>query len=469
MIVLLAFIFLVASVFVFNKVLPGLVLSITMVIVHTLFSGEEAFQLSSHAANAILITFELALLIIGSISFYRLLEHTGHFKEFSSRLQSRYDQVDILLLMAWFLCTFFEGVAGFGVPALLIAPIMISLGYKPLSTVVLLLSANTLSVCYGALGTPIKIGLDIVSTSHPFSTAMSVKLFPLMLIMPLWLIGLASILEPEKVKLRWQLIPFGLLAGLIPASMLFLLSHYSLEFPSVIAGLSGFIIYLLFRTRWTDLKPELVFWLQFFKPYLMLVIVLFIARHAIGYANVELISGIRKVATYQPGLLILLFSFAWFSLKMSQKKSMLTFGQIFTKSVMKSGITLVTILLLVFLSGMMRKPVSELILNSGLSESFIIWISPFVGILGSFTTGSLTMSNLLLHQTFETVLGYTDNLLQVMVLLHIGGALGNAISLQNIVIVNAVFPQSAPLKKVIGWNVISVGFFAVLLLLTYLF
>lgn len=468
MIVLLTIILLVASVITFNRVLPGLLTALFLLIALEVYAGVNATSLFIYGGNAMLITIELTLLILGSISFYRLLEQAGHFKDFSSRLQSRYDQVDILLLMTWFLCTFFEGVAGFGVPALLIAPLMISLGYKPLSTVVLLLSANTLSVCYGALGTPVKIGLAISSPTHPFNLALSAELFPLMLIMPFWLIVLASILEPQKVKLKWHIVPFALLAGLIPASVLFLFSHFSIEFPSVIAGLSGFIIYLLIRTRWSDLKTESIFWFNFFKPYLLLVIVLFIARHAIGYANVELIYGLRQVAIYQPGALIVLFSLVWIFFQRKQNLDVSVFTQILSSSFQKSRWTLFTILLLVFLSGMLRKPVSELILSLGLSESLIILVSPFAGVLGSFTTGSLTMSNLLLHQAFESVLSQPDNLLQVIVLLHIGGALGNAISLQNIVMVNAVLPKRAPLKKVIGWNVMSVSVFVVLLLLTYL-
>jgi L-lactate permease len=216
------------------------------------------------------------------------------------------------------------------------------------------------------------------------------------------------------------------------------------------------------------LKAECIFWFNFFKPYLLLVIVLFIARHAIGYANVELIYGLRQVAIYQPGALIVLFSLVWIFFQRKQNLDVSVFTQILSSSFQKSRWTLFTILLLVFLSGMLRKPVSELILSLGLSESLIFLVSPFAGVLGSFTTGSLTMSNLLLHQAFESVLSQPDNLLQVIVLLHIGGALGNAISLQNIVMVNAVLPERAPLKKVIGWNVMSVSVFVVLLLFTYL-
>lgn len=464
MIILIIIFLFVSSVALFNKVLPGLLSSLTLLIVYLLYKGTEIQLIIIHLGNAGLITLELGLLIIGSISFYRLLEHLGHFKDFSQRLQKQYRQVDLLLLMAWFLCTFFEGIAGFGVPALLIAPLMITLGYKPLSAVVLILSANTLSVCYGALGTPIKIGMNITSPDNPFAQELSKQLFPLMLIMPLFLLLIASFLEPQRIKRSWSMVPSALVAGLIPATVLYLFSSFSLEFPSVIAGLIGFIVYLIYRGGFSNLKSEMSYWFLFFKPYLMLVFVLFIARYAIGYANMEWISGLRKIAFYQPGLFILAFSFVWFLSQKTQQQAFNTYLSVLTASLRKSGLTLLTIFLLAILAGLMRAPVASLILNSGLNLDEITWLALLAGVLGSFTTGSLTMSNLLLHEAFETVLGHSGNLLQALVLLHIGGALGNAISLQNIIMADAVMPERAPLRKVMGYNLITVLFFLLLLL-----
>ena len=54
-----------------------------------------------------------------------------------------------------------EGIAGFGIPAMLIAPLLITLDFKPITSIVLPLAANTTAVTFGALGTPFKVGLGI--------------------------------------------------------------------------------------------------------------------------------------------------------------------------------------------------------------------------------------------------------------------------------------------------------------------
>ena len=49
---------------------------------------------------------------------------------------------------------FIEGAAGFGTPAALAAPLLISVGFPPLAAAVVALIYNSVPVCYGAVGTP---------------------------------------------------------------------------------------------------------------------------------------------------------------------------------------------------------------------------------------------------------------------------------------------------------------------------
>lgn len=465
MVVLAAIALLVLSVIAFNKVLPGLLCVIALLVINYFTYTHSLVDLTVNLGNAVLITFELGLLILGSISFYRILENQGHFKDFATRLKSKYDQVDLLLFVTWFLCIFFEGIAGFGVPALLIVPLMLSLGYKPLSSIALVLSANTLSVCFGALGTPVKIGLSVATPHEPVIASLSSFLFFPFILMPLWLVTLASLLEPEKIKFKLKSVYKALFAGLIPALAIYFLAPYTLEFPSVLAGILGFVIYLVFRTGFRGFTSEFLYWYSFFKPYLFLVVVLFVARILIGYESVELKAGLRNVALYQPGMLLLIFCFLWIVFQQGQKKSTNTFIHTLKNSFQKSRITLVTIFLLVIMAGLLKSPVKEILLGSGLSLEQLEYVAPLAGVLGSFTTGSLTMSNLMLYEVFKTIFASSESLIVVSVLLHIGGALGNAISLQNIIMVDAVVSERTPLKKVIGYNFITVSIFIVFLLL----
>jgi len=64
------------------------------------------------------------------------------------------------ILIAWCFGAFIEGAAGFGTPAALGAPLLVALRFPPLAAVVLALVADSAPVSFGAVGTPVVIGMD---------------------------------------------------------------------------------------------------------------------------------------------------------------------------------------------------------------------------------------------------------------------------------------------------------------------
>jgi lactate permease len=64
-----------------------------------------------------------------------------------------------LIIIAWLFGAFLEGVAGFGTPAAITAPLLVALRFTPMSAVVLALVADSSPVSFGAVGTPVVIGL----------------------------------------------------------------------------------------------------------------------------------------------------------------------------------------------------------------------------------------------------------------------------------------------------------------------
>ena len=64
-----------------------------------------------------------------------------------------------VILIAWLFGAFLEGAAGFGTPAAITAPLLVALGIAPLGAVVLALMADSSPVSFGAIGTPVLIGL----------------------------------------------------------------------------------------------------------------------------------------------------------------------------------------------------------------------------------------------------------------------------------------------------------------------
>src|SRR5699024_1549255 len=64
------------------------------------------------------------------------------------------------LIVAWLFGTFLEGAAGWGAPATVVGPLLIALGFPALAAVIIALMLQSAPVSYGAVGTPILVGVN---------------------------------------------------------------------------------------------------------------------------------------------------------------------------------------------------------------------------------------------------------------------------------------------------------------------
>ncbi|MDF3056929.1 MAG: L-lactate permease [Rariglobus sp.] len=64
------------------------------------------------------------------------------------------------LIVAWLFGSFIEGASGFGTPAAVAAPLLLALGFPALATVLATLIIQSTPVSFGAVGTPILIGVN---------------------------------------------------------------------------------------------------------------------------------------------------------------------------------------------------------------------------------------------------------------------------------------------------------------------
>ncbi|WP_253737004.1 L-lactate permease [Halohasta salina] len=65
-----------------------------------------------------------------------------------------------VILLGFFLATFMEGVAGFGTPAAVVAPLLLALGFPALAAVIAALIGHAIATVFGAVGTPIIVGFQ---------------------------------------------------------------------------------------------------------------------------------------------------------------------------------------------------------------------------------------------------------------------------------------------------------------------
>ena len=214
--------------------------------------------------QGLLITVAVLWIIFGAILLLNTLKHSGAIKViregFNNVSPDRRIQV---VIIAWLFGSFIEGASGFGTPAAIAAPLMVAIGFPAMAAVMIGMMIQSTPVSFGAVGTPILIGvnkgldsegigatlqtlgtnweayLQIITSEVAIVHAITGTLIPLFMIMMMtrffgknksWTEGLSAI--PFAI--------FGGLAFTVPYALtgIFL----GAEFPSLIGALIGLAI-----------------------------------------------------------------------------------------------------------------------------------------------------------------------------------------------------------------------------------
>ncbi|WP_435075921.1 L-lactate permease [Halococcus sp. AFM35] len=99
-------------------------------------------------------------IVFGAILLLYTLRESGAFavisQGFAAVSEDRRVQV---VLLVFLMGSFIEGAAGFGTPAAIIGPLLVGLGFPPMAAVVVALTGNLMAITFGAVGTPLIIGM----------------------------------------------------------------------------------------------------------------------------------------------------------------------------------------------------------------------------------------------------------------------------------------------------------------------
>jgi lactate permease len=106
----------------------------------------------SSAASVLIIVF-------GALLILHTLQASGGMETIQYGMQSISKDMRVqAIIIGYMFSAFIEGAAGFGTPAALAAPLLLSLGFPPMAAAVLCLAFNSFPVTFGAVGTPIISG-----------------------------------------------------------------------------------------------------------------------------------------------------------------------------------------------------------------------------------------------------------------------------------------------------------------------
>lgn len=133
------------------------------VLIALLYWKQDFGTAAAWAFDGFLEAIGTLVIILGAILIMNTLKHSGAV----TAIQRVFNNVNPdrriqAIIVGFVFGAFIEGAAGFGTPAALAAPLLISLGFPPLCAAIVALIYNSVPVVFGAVGTPTNTASTIV-------------------------------------------------------------------------------------------------------------------------------------------------------------------------------------------------------------------------------------------------------------------------------------------------------------------
>jgi lactate permease len=122
--------------------------------------GMSVNRVLASILQGMILTGAVLWIIFGAILLLNTLKHSGAIKAirggFANISPDRRVQV---IIVVWLFGCFIEGASGFGTPAAVAAPLLVALGFPAMGAVMLGMMVQSTPVSFGAVGTPIVVGV----------------------------------------------------------------------------------------------------------------------------------------------------------------------------------------------------------------------------------------------------------------------------------------------------------------------
>ncbi len=124
----------------------------------------ELLTVGAYTVSGFLNSLDTLAVIFGAILIMNTLKHSGAMKVINNMFTTISDDPRIqAVIIAFMFGAFIEGAAGYGTPAALAAPLLISLGFPPLCAAMVALIYNSVPVNFGAVGLPPNTAMNLIS------------------------------------------------------------------------------------------------------------------------------------------------------------------------------------------------------------------------------------------------------------------------------------------------------------------
>ena len=377
------------------------------------------FMLTAALEGALNALWPICLVIVAALFTYNLSLETGAMEKIKKMLAGvSTDQRVLALLIAWAFGHFMEGMAGFGTAVAIPAGILIALGMEPLPVVVGCLVVNSMPTAFGSVGVPTTTvsnitGLDVVKLSAD-TAKIELLIFALLPFFLVFIVGKGF----KAFKGMIGMIIVALVSFLLP--MFIFATFVGPELPDIIGAICSMIAIVVFaRMRKGEvpeeyrakasqsadsegsltLKEAVVAWAPF-----LLIFVLLVLTSLVPFIKQPL-SAIKSSFHIYLGNPDSKLTFAWVNTPgviiiisaviggLIQGASVNTLLSVFGRTVKNNVKTIVTIMSVLATAkimgyaGMTPDIAAFLVTATG---KYFPFISPLIGTLGGFVTGSGT-------------------------------------------------------------------------------
>lgn len=220
-------------------------------------------EVAAHTVNGIVIALTLLFIVFGAILLFHTLRESGAVaaiqEGFAGISPDRRIQA---IVVAWLFGFMIEGASGFGTPAAIAAPLLLAIGFPAMAAVMAALIIQSTPVSFGAVGTPILVGVqgglagqervlaaigEMPFRDFLFGIGAQVAMIHALIgfLVPLLMVAALTRFFGEEQSFRqglraWK---FALFSGITVVVPYYLVAWLlGPEFPSIVGGLVGLLL-----------------------------------------------------------------------------------------------------------------------------------------------------------------------------------------------------------------------------------
>ncbi|MBQ7229451.1 MAG: L-lactate permease [Oscillospiraceae bacterium] len=469
--------------------------------------------LAAGSAYGMLSAIEVIIIITGAILVMNTLKASGATAAINRGFMNICPDKRVQACIIGFsFCSFIEAAAGFGTPAALAGPLLVSLGFPPMAAAMITLIFDSTAVSFGAVGTPVSTGLTMLglggdaqfAADFGFWTAVPHAVMGTFLPLIVLMMTTKFFSKEKSFKPALEAAPFALFSGLsFTVPMLIITKFIGYEFASLLGALISIAVsvvaakagFLVPKKTWdfgnsedwdyewqatckvspvaeSDM-PLLKAWV----PYVLIAAILVITRipqlgiKGLLTGGAPFVVGIQNLFgfenldwnlkwAYLPGtvfILVALITNLYHGMSMQKVKEswQATFKQVSGAAVaLLFGLALVEVMKYKNADGVsMMVSMANALANLG--DSLYVVIAPFIGVLGAFVSGSATVSmTLFVNLQFDTANALDLPAVLMVSMQCVGAAIGNMVCINNAVAASATIGTSGREGKLIKMNAI---------------